>query len=38
MVNKCTKKLLIDLGNYDYYREKKNDLEGTKQFPNKITK
>lgn len=23
MVNKCTKKLLIDLGNYDYYREKR---------------
>lgn len=38
MVNKCTKKLLIDLGNYDYYREKKNDLEETKQFPNKIIK
>lgn len=30
MVNKCTKKLLIALGNYDYYREKKNEFEWTK--------
>ena len=31
-------KMKLFYGNYDYYREKKNELEGTKQFPNKITK
>lgn len=31
-------KMKLFYGNYDYYREKKNELEGRKQFPNKITK